>query len=185
MRGLAAKVAAVAVNNSASATSIVRFVLIARFRALSPIAVNPNKRESETEANAGSRVTPVRLASISRGDENFAGIGIFDFSSAGKAANVDIAGVGRIRTYHESRFVWHRNSMREICSRLLRGDAGRGSSSHWLRRFRWLRFFWFRWPEVVSFDHGVIILLRSSGGRRPLMMAWMSDGFANPSKEIE
>jgi len=56
MRGLAAKVAAVVVNNSASAISVVRFVLIVRFRALSLIGVNPNERNSRTEAEGRAGV---------------------------------------------------------------------------------------------------------------------------------
>src|SRR5207244_6859706 len=44
-------------------------------------------------------------APSSGGDEDFASIGIFDFGSGGEAANIDITGVGRIRTNHESRFV--------------------------------------------------------------------------------
>src|SRR6516165_5532127 len=52
MRGLAAKVAAVAVNNSASATSRVRFFLIARFRALSPRDVK-SKQEEKSEGKSG------------------------------------------------------------------------------------------------------------------------------------
>src|SRR5712671_6927917 len=73
-------------------------------------------------------------APSSGSDEDFASIGIFDFGSGGEAANIDITGVGRIRTNHESRFVWHRNSIGEICSRPLRGHTGRNSSSHWFRR---------------------------------------------------
>src|SRR6266481_8366102 len=80
-------------------------------------------------------------APSSGGDEDFASIGIFDFGSGGKAANIDITGVGRIRTNHESRFVWHRNAIGEICSRPLRGHTGRNSSSHWFRRPRCFRFF--------------------------------------------
>jgi len=73
MRGLAAKVAAVVVNNSASAISVVRFVLIARFRALSLIGVNPNEREIRGQKR---RAVPVsRLSSLRAVNSNIKYLG--------------------------------------------------------------------------------------------------------------
>src|SRR6476646_12101054 len=59
IRGLAAKVAAVAVNNSASATSEVRFFLIARFRALSPRGVKSKQRRNLTPDAAPRPFSPL------------------------------------------------------------------------------------------------------------------------------
>ena len=84
IRGLAAKVAAVAVNNSATASSIVRFVFIARFRTLSPISVNPNTVESkhasyvscsfkEFQIRPLNAVEHIRRLALSVGRSAFAG----------------------------------------------------------------------------------------------------------------
>src|SRR6478672_5315038 len=62
MRGLAAKVAAVAVNNRASATSGVRFFLIARFRALSPRGVKSKQEEKSDPRRCSPPAFPPPLA---------------------------------------------------------------------------------------------------------------------------
>src|SRR6478752_3762481 len=58
IRGLAAKVAAVAVNNSASATSSARFFLIPRFRALSPRGVKSKQEEKSDPRRRSHLLSP-------------------------------------------------------------------------------------------------------------------------------
>lgn len=74
-------------------------------------------------------------------EKNFLGVGIFDFSSGGKATNVHVALIGSVGTGNKTRFARDRNAVRNIPFGWL--DWG-GSRFRWRRRLLLPRNIWRR-----------------------------------------